>query len=380
MGALCFTLTLSSGDLALSQVPSQKEVQTFYQNQGIISPLKAQGEIGNLVYAPVKLDGKVLLLVAVPASVSQKKDDEGASPLDARELGYFAGEKPKELLLIWLVVFLVNKGIDPLIGSLFKAWKEEVEAKILFNRASERDLVRIDALADAIKGVGTVLLLPFGLIFSLQRLGIPIAPILAGAGIVGFAVSFGSQNFIKSMILGLSNFWLDAYTAGDWIVVENVSGKVENVNLFFTQIRNIEGSLVTIPNSRIEIVENKTRDWSQVNLTLQVAYDTDLDGALTAIRQTAEELSYDPDWRQHILDPPDLLGVDNLEHSGMAVRLLLKTQPGLQWKVGRELRRRLRHRFEQEGISIGIPQQTLTFQNLTNLIQAKDNQKNLGRV
>jgi small-conductance mechanosensitive channel len=556
---------MSWGHLALSQAPSQKEIQTFYQNRGINAPLKASGEIGHLVYAPVKLDGKVLFLVAAPASVNQKKDDESLSPIETRvqsierkiqgilqrgfdpktlsvnasilndqtvilvsdgkeltpqlvltltdldaqlhgqelaelatgaakylrsflleawkqrqpdylrhqgaialaialgllfsswlwwqlqrrlrtrwqshkeqlanlslsegveesqsempapdslatttqnnelverqknrdrlrvkiqqltfgfwllnfgllflwvwsislilqlfphtrELGYWVAQKPKELLFIWLLVFLVDKGTDPLISLLFKEWKEEIEAKILFNRASVRDLVRIDTLTDTIKGIETILLLAIGLIISLQRIGVAITPLLAGAGIVGFAVSFGSQNFIKSMILGASNFWLDAYAIGDSIVVENVSGTVENMNLFFTQIRNIEGSLITIPNSRIEIVENKTRDWSQVNLTAQVAYDTDVDKALTAVRETAEELARDRDWKQYILASPELLGIDSLEHTGMAVRLLLKTQPGLQWKVGRELRRRLRQRFEQEGISIGIPQQSL---------------------
>ncbi len=565
MSALCFTLTMSWGQLALSQVPSQKDVQTFYQNRGI-SRLNVPGESGNLVYAPVKLDGKAIFLVAALPSVSQKKDSEELSPIEqrvqsierklqgilqrgfdpetlsvnasilngqtvilvsdgkrltplpvltvtdldaqlygqvlselaadgatylrevlleawkerqpdylrrqrliagaitlglllsyalwrwlgrvlktrgqwhkeqladlmlsegaeqppapsapepdsleiknqgnqlierqksrerlkaqiqlintgfwllnfgflflwligisqilqlfhyTRELGTLVAQKPKELLIIWLVIFSIGKGVNFLIGFLFKEWKEEIEAKILFNQASERDLVRIDTLTNALKGIVTGLLVAFGLIVSLQRLGVPITSILAGAGIVGFAVSFGSQNFIKSGILGASNFWLDAYAFGDVIVVENVSGKVENMNLFFTQIRNLDGSLITIPNSRIEIVENRSRDWSQVNLTIQVAYNTDVDKALTAVRETAEELARDPDWQQSVLEAPNLLGIDNLEHSGMAVHLLLKTQPGLQWKVGRELRRRIRQRFEREGISIGIPQQTL---------------------
>jgi small conductance mechanosensitive channel len=576
---LSFTLTLCWDQLALSQALSQKELQTFYQNQGIISSLKAQGQIGNLVYAPVTLDGKVLFLVAAPASLNQKKDDESLSPVEVRvqsierklqgilqrgfdpatlsvnasilnsqtvilvsdgkrlapqpvltvtdldaqlhgrvlsdlaeegakylrevllqawkerqpdylrhqgtiaiaiilglcltsglwlrlrrrlksqwqrhkehlailtlsegtgqplaqskaesdsleaqaqkneliepqknrehlkkqirqinfviwlfafgilflwllgssqilqlfphtrELGQFVAQKPRELLLIWLCVFLANKGLELLISFLFREWKEEVEAKILFNRASARDLVRIATLADALRGVGAVLLLASGLIASLQRLGVPITPILAGAGIVGFAVSFGSQNFIKSMIFGASNLWLDAYAVGDSIVVENVAGTVENINLVFTQIRSIEGSLITIPNSRIEIIENKTRDWSQVNLSIPVAYDTDVDKALTAVRETGEELLYDPEWQPYILAPPDLLGIDTLEHTGMAVRLLLKTQPGLQWKVGRELRRRLRQRFEREGISIGSPKHTIALQSPIDLRNAKD--------
>ncbi|MEY3870240.1 MAG: hypothetical protein RLZZ338_4134 [Cyanobacteriota bacterium] len=566
IGFLCFTLTLFSGPIALSQVPSQKDLENYYQNQGMISRLNTQGAIGNLVYAPVKLDGKILFLVAAPASVNQKKDSDALSPVElrvqsieaklqgilkrgfnpeslkvnasilngqtiivvsddqqltpqpiltiteldaqlhgrelsdiaaeaakyihnvlleawkerqpehlrhqsmiavgitivllitsivwrrlqkifktrwqkykeklanftqsekaeqfitpsefnsdsfvsknepneviarekerehltakiqqinfrlgllnfgflflwliglsqilelfpySRGLGYSIVQAPKELLFIGLMVFVVNRSINPLINCLFAEWKENVETKILFNQASARDLIRIDTLTTAIMGVKTFLVLAIGLVIALKRLGIPITPIVAGAGIVGFAVSFGSQNFIKSLILGASNFWLDAYAVGDSIRVENVSGTVEKMNLFFTQIRNIEGSLITIPNSRIEVVENKTRDWSQVNLTIQVDYNTDVDKALIVIRETADELYHDLDWKQYILEAPNLLGIDNLDHSGMGICLLIKTQPGRQGKVGRELRRRLRQQLEQQGINIGIPQQIL---------------------
>jgi small conductance mechanosensitive channel len=182
---------------------------------------------------------------------------------------------------------------------------------------------------------------------------------LAGAGIIGVAISFASQSLIKDMINGFFILLEDQYGVGDVIIVGEVSGLVENMNLRITQLRNDEGRLITIPNSAITIVQNLSKEWSRVDLRIDVAYSADIDQALALIEQVAHDMSRDRPWSDLILEPPLLLGVDKLDHAGATVRLWIKTQPLKQWEVAREYRRRLKLAFDKAGIPFGVPQQSL---------------------
>ncbi len=269
---------------------------------------------------------------------------------DTRELGSWLLGKPSQFLLIWLGVLLANRGCEILIDWSFREWKEIIQTRLQFNTASQRDLLRISTLTGVLKSVGTFILISIGFIISLQSLSIPITPVLAGAGILGFAISFGSQNLIKNIITGAMNLLIDSYAVGDWVIIGDVSGSVEKISLFFTQIRSSTGELITIPSGMVGIVKNQSKDWSQVNLTIQVSYETAVDEALNVINDVAQQLYGDSQWQQYILEAPEILGVDNLDNTGIAIGILIKTQAAKHWKVGRELRHRLKQRFEQEGI------------------------------
>jgi small conductance mechanosensitive channel len=151
----------------------------------------------------------------------------------------------------------------------------------------------------------------------------------------------------------------DQYAIGDFIRVNNVSGRVEGLNLRVTQLRNDTGHLITIPNSLITQVENMTRTWSRCDFQIEVAYNTDVNLALDVIRQVADELAHDPEWGKFILDTTEVLGVEQLSHSGILIRLWIKTLPMKQWPVAREFRRRIKIAFDKQGIAIGMPQQSL---------------------
>ncbi|MEO1635954.1 MAG: mechanosensitive ion channel domain-containing protein, partial [Cyanobacteria bacterium J06631_9] len=140
---------------------------------------------------------------------------------------------------------------------------------------------------------------------------------------------------------------------------EGHTGTVEAINLRITQLRNIQGSLITIPNSQIGIIQNLSKDWSQVDLSFTVTPTTDLTEACCLLQETAAQLAEDADWRRFILEPPDLLGIDNIDHTGVTLRLLLKTQPSKQWLVARELRRRIKFAFDEANIRMGLPQERL---------------------
>jgi len=208
----------------------------------------------------------------------------------------------------------------------------------------------------------------------LNQLQIPVGPVLAGAGILGIAISFASQSFVKDVINGCLILLEDQYAVGDVIDVGGASGLVEYMNLRVTQLRGAGGRLTTIPNGSIGIVHNLTKDWSRADFTIDVSYDTDVDLALAVLKQVAEQMQSDPEWQETILDPVSLLGVNRLDHSGIQIVIWIKTQPIKQWGVEREFRRRLKLAFAEHGISIGVPQRSLFLPHYPELLMlAKNN-------
>ncbi|MEM8505529.1 MAG: mechanosensitive ion channel domain-containing protein [Cyanobacteria bacterium P01_D01_bin.1] len=225
--------------------------------------------------------------------------------------------------------------------------------------SSQRLKLRFLTFSQVAKGlVGAVI---FGalLLVVLSIAGIQVGPILAGAGIAGVGISLAAQSLIKDIINGFLILFEDQFGIGDIVSIQGLTGSVERLNLRITQLRDLEGRLITIPNSQISIVENLSKDWSQVDLVVQVAPTVDLAKVLPLLKETASAIAKDPYWQKFILEPPDLLGVESVDHSGIAIRLLLKTQPSKQFLVARELRVRVKHAFDTAGISLGVPQRKL---------------------
>jgi small-conductance mechanosensitive channel len=223
--------------------------------------------------------------------------------------------------------------------------------------------LRVSTVSQVLKNMADLALICIGTLAILSAIGFDLVPLLAGAGIVGLAISFAAQGLIKDVINGFLIILEDQYAVGDVIMVGTLGGMVENMNLRITQIRNNEGQLITIPNSSIAIVQNLSKDWARVDLTIRVAYDTDPDRALEILRKLAHDIYQENIWRTKIIEPPEVLGIDELKHSGMLIRIWIKTQPLQQWVVAREFRRRLKLIMEQEDIAIGIPQQFLLAEN-----------------
>ena len=280
-----------------------------------------------------------------------------------RELGLLLLDKPFLILIIWLILSLCIKGSEFFIDLSLKDW---VEARELIKSSSQRNTLRSSTLAMTFKSIISSVLVVLGIYLSLNELNIPIVGVLAGAGLVGFALSFAFQDLIKDLINGFRIVWIDSFAVGDVIEINNVFGLVEDLTLIYTQLRDWEGRLITIPNSEIRIVQNMTKDWSRVDFTVEVGYETDVDRAIAIVQKVAHYMYSEPEWHKLIIEPPELLGIEQLTHSGILIRLWIKTQPLQQWKVGREFRRRLKRAFDREGIPIGMPQQSLAVKNYAN--------------
>ncbi|NJL41230.1 MAG: mechanosensitive ion channel family protein [Leptolyngbyaceae cyanobacterium SM1_4_3] len=229
--------------------------------------------------------------------------------------------------------------------------------------ASVRTIQRLETFSGVMKGASTFACVSGGGLIALSILGINIVPLLAGASILGVAISFGSQNLVKDMINGLFVLLEDQYGVGDVITANNETGFVEKMNLRVTQLRSFDGDLITIPNGNIAMVKNHTSNWSRVNLGIDVAYHTDLDRAIAVIEKVASQMSLESKWQELILEPPKVLGVDAFGNNSITIRIWIQTQPLKQWEVGREFRRRLKYAFDREGISIPFPQRSIWFEN-----------------
>ncbi len=219
--------------------------------------------------------------------------------------------------------------------------------------------LRVSTISGVTKSITTLSGVAIGTLIALTMVGVNIAPLLAGAGLVGVAVSLAAQNIIKDAINGFFIILEDQYALGDVINVGNVGGLVENLNLRITQLRDSEGRLITIPNSEIKIVANLSSRWSRADLSIPVAYHADIDHALKLIDTVGLEMDEDPKWLEQIIETPQVLGVENFGDRGMMIRVWIKTQPLKQWEVAREYRRRVKIAFDKAGIAIPLPQQAV---------------------
>ncbi|MEM0978939.1 MAG: mechanosensitive ion channel family protein [Cyanobacteria bacterium P01_H01_bin.58] len=261
--------------------------------------------------------------------------------------------EPFRLLSIWFVVNLALRVNRTLAHQLTQV-HQDISAKP--SSEDQRKSLRTNTIGGAIRGFTSVLIILTGIILTLSTFGLSTQSVLAWGAVLGLAVSFGTQSLIKDVVNGCLILFEDQFAVGDVIAIGSMSGFVEEMSLRSTRLRDPEGQLITIPNGNIAEVRNLTRLWSRVDFTIEVAYDNDPDQVLRLLDEVAQDLHAQPEWQEKMPNPPEVLGIDQLSHSGILVRVWLKTAPLQQWMVGREYRLRVRRAFEAHNIMIGKPQ------------------------
>jgi small conductance mechanosensitive channel len=214
---------------------------------------------------------------------------------------------------------------------------------------------RGQTIAQLLRSVGRVVILVIAILLTFNVF-IDIGPILAGAGILGLAVSFGAQSLVKDVISGFFILFENQFAIGDVIEVAGKSGLVEKMTLRVVQLRDGEGVMHVVPNSEIKVVSNKTRGWSRAVIDVGVPYAENVDRALEILRDEAAQFSTDKSWGSQLDGPVEVLGVESLSDSAVVLRTMIRTQPGSQWSVAREFRRRIKNRFDRESLEIPFPQ------------------------
>jgi small conductance mechanosensitive channel len=195
----------------------------------------------------------------------------------------------------------------------------------------------------------------------LMQVGVNVAPLIAGAGILGLAVGFGAQELVRDVITGFFILLEDHIRVGDVAVINGTGGLVESIGLRTIVLRDLAGVVHIFQNGKIGTLSNMTKEWSAMVFDVRVAYKEDTDKVIEVMREVASSLQQDESLGSKILEPIEVFGVDSFADSAVVIKARLKTQPIEQWAVGREYLRRLKKAFDAEGIEIPFPHRTLYF-------------------
>ena len=265
---------------------------------------------------------------------------------------------PFRISLVAFIVYFLIRLTYLLVAKLSST---AIDSPSVDPKVNQRGKLRIETTTKIIRSAVTIIWVVIGILAAFWVNGVNLAPILTGAGIFGLGLSLASQNLIKDAINGFVIIWDDRYAVGDIVDIGTVSGMVENINLRITQLRDAEGRLITVPNSAVDIVANRSSQWSRADISIPVAYQTDIDRALGVIEQIAQNISQDSYWQDRIWEFPNILGVEQFSDRGILIRIWIKTEPLKQWDVAREFRRRVKIAFDRAGIPIPVPQQQILF-------------------
>ena len=218
---------------------------------------------------------------------------------------------------------------------------------------------RFETLSAVIRYVFNITIISISVIMVLGELGVKIGPILAAAGIVGLAIGFGAQSLVQDVISGFFILLENQIRVGDVVQVVDKSGLVEKVNLRMVVLRDLAGNVHYVRNGQIQTVTNMTKDYGRYVFEIGIAYREDVDEVIEIVKQVDEELRNDPVFMGDILEPIEILGLDQFADSAVIIKARTKTKPIQQWTVGREFNRRLKMKFDEKGIEIPFPHLTL---------------------
>ena len=257
-------------------------------------------------------------------------------------------------LRIVLIVVLMS-----IAFRLIKGVMRKLETILKGTLPTPAQVKRAETLSHVIRDVGRVAVLAVSALMILSELGLNLGPLLAAAGIGGLAVGFGAQNLVKDVLSGFFILLEDSIRVGDVVEVAGVGGLVEEVRLRTIRLRDLSGNVHVVPNGSVDKVKNMTKDYSYYLFDLGVAYREDVDEVMAVVQEIAEGLRADENFAADILEPLEMLGVDQFADSAVIIKCRIKTVPIKQWRVGREMNRRIKKTFDAKGIEIPFPHHTL---------------------
>lgn len=293
--------------------------------------------------------GLIAVLVMFYTGFSLLSSPAGAVKFD--DWGVILAEYAAVIVLLTLFVAIIWEGLNA-------ALEYGMSGKSTLNSA------RVETLLPVIRNISFFILLLLLSLVTLSELGIDILPILAGAGVLGIAIGFGAQSMVKDFLTGFIIVLEDLVQVGDVIQVGGRTGAVEKITLRKMQIRSLEGTVHTVPHSGIDVIDNYTKEFSYYMMNVGVAYHEDTDQVISCLEAVDEDMRNSSDFADRILQPLQVLGVDEFADSAVIIKVRTKTKPHDKWVVGREFNRRIKKAFDKEGIEIPFPHRTLFLNNV----------------
>lgn len=261
------------------------------------------------------------------------------------------------IILLFVLLFIALR-----VGSYLVKKLKLLLSKKTVHRTDEPDIEiekRLNTLMEIVKkGVSIIIWSVFMMIF-LKKINIDIAPILAGAGIIGLAVGFGAQELVRDLITGFFILLENQIRTGDVAIINGTGGLVEKIELRTITLRDLSGVIHIFQNGKINSVSNMTKDWSAMVFDIGVAYKEDLNKVMKLMKQVADGMMEDEEFKDSIIEPMEIFGLDSFGDSALVIKGRIKTKPIQQWTVGREYRKRLKEVFDEHHIEIPFPHQTI---------------------
>jgi len=302
--------------------------------------------------------GICLGFVAI-AAVAIVGSEEGAAAMVTRQTieSWFLEHGPY-IIAVLAIAYLLYRLTRLLMPKMAGRWDSQ---RGRGRRAREELGKRRHTLSGVLNRWATILIVVVAILMILSEIGISVTPLLATAGVAGIVIGFGAQGVVKDMLRGIFIVSQNLYNSGDVVKVAGITGLVEDVSVWRTTMRDLDGIVHTIPSGEITTVSNYTKEWSRVNLNIPVAYGEDLDHVTEVINRVGIELAKDEVFGPMIIGTPRVLRVDNFGDSGIEIKVLGETKPSKQWDVMGELRKRIKKAFDEEGIEIPWPHIKLYF-------------------
>ncbi|MBU1196359.1 MAG: mechanosensitive ion channel family protein [Proteobacteria bacterium] len=258
------------------------------------------------------------------------------------------------LFLTWLGMVILRKILTQLEQRLLK------QSKMTGEPPSESEK-RVETIIRLIRQATLIVLWVTTILVILKEMGVDVAPILASAGIVGLAIGFGAQNLVRDFIAGFFFILENQVRVGDVAIVNGTGGLVEGVNFRTIVLRDLGGVVHIFPNGTVTTLSNLTNDWSAYVFEIGVAYKENTDKVIEVMKNVGSEMKQDEVLGFFMLEEPEIFGVDKFDSSAVVIKGRIKTKPIRQWLVGREYLRRIKLAFDNAGIEIPFPHQTLYF-------------------
>lgn len=232
-------------------------------------------------------------------------------------------------------------------------WTQDIKT------ANARQAQRAKTVGSVLRSVASIVIWAVAIVMIIADLGFNIAPVLASAGVVGVALSFGAQSLVKDYLTGIFIVAEDQLGIGDWVDVGEASGEVEAVSLRTTQIRDTNGTLWHVRNGEILRVGNSSQGWARTNIDMPVPYDADIEHVNSVLMDAAKEAIATDAIRDHVVSEPEIWGVEKVSGEALTIRLSVKTAPSEQWAVARVLRLALKQALDNNGYHIPLINQSV---------------------
>ena len=295
----------------------------------------------------------ITFLVAFVALAFPALDLAGFNPgvgLASEDLGRWAARTGLRIIALFLLAFVIVRVITIVIS------RAEMDLSMGTGLDALERRKRAQTISSLARRVLTGLIWATTILIVLRELDVDITPVLAGAGILGLAVGFGAQTLVRDIISGFFLIIEDQVRVGDVAIVNGTGGLVEQINLRTIVLRDMEGVVHTFPNGEIKTLANRTKDFAYYVIELGFEYGEDVERVVSVVKEAGAAVIADPQFAPSILEPVEVLGVDDFRDSAVILKVRIKTIPLKQWEVGRELRRRIKQLMDRDGIRIPFPQ------------------------